>query len=70
MGLICPQSHPLVGLVSLMSPAIAVGNAVVVIPSANAPLVATDFYQVLETSDVPAGVVNFITGSRPERAGP
>jgi len=68
MGLICPQSHPLLGLVSLMAPAIAVGNAVVVIPSENAPLVATDFYQVLETSDVPAGVVNIITGSRPELA--
>ena len=68
MGLICPQSHPLLGLVSLMAPAIAVGNAVVVIPSENAPLVATDFYQVLEISDVPAGVVNIITGSRPELA--
>jgi len=39
-----------------------------VIPSENAPLVATDFYQVLDTSDVPPGVVNIITGSRPELA--
>ena len=38
------------------------------IPSENAPLVATDFYQVLDTSDVPPGVVNIITGSRPELA--
>ena len=68
LGLVCPQSHPLLGLVSMLAPAIAVGNTVVVIPSEEAPLVATDFYQVLETSDVPAGVVNIITGSRPELA--
>ncbi len=68
LGLVCPQSHPLLGLVSMMAPAIAMGNTVVVIPSEEAPLVATDFYQVLDTSDVPAGVVNIITGSRPELA--
>ena len=68
LGLVCPQSHPLLGLVSMMAPAIAVGNTTVVIPSENAPLVATDFYQVLDTSDVPPGVVNIITGSRPELA--
>ena len=68
LGLVCPQSHPLLGLVSMIAPAIAVGNTVVVIPSEEAPLVATDFYQVLDTSDVPAGVVNIITGSRPELA--
>ena len=38
------------------------------IPSENVPLVATDFYQVLDTSDVPPGVVNIVTGSRPELA--
>ena len=68
LGLVCPQSHSLLGLVSMIAPAIAVGNTVVVIPSEEAPLVATDFYQVLDTSDVPAGVVNIITGSRPELA--
>jgi len=64
MGIICPDRNPLLGLVSLVAPAVAMGNAVIVIPSERAPLVATDFYQVLETSDVPAGVVNIITGSR------
>ena len=44
------------------------GNAVVAIPSETAPLVATDFYQVLETSDLPGGVLNIVTGSRDELA--
>jgi aldehyde dehydrogenase (NAD+) len=43
-------------------PAIAMGNCVVIAPSANHPLSATDFYSVLDTSDVPAGVVNIVTG--------
>jgi aldehyde dehydrogenase (NAD+) len=47
-----------------MAPAIARGNTVVMIPSQRYPLSATDFYQVLDTSDVPAGVVNIITGDR------
>jgi aldehyde dehydrogenase (NAD+) len=40
------------------------GNAVVAVPSERHPLSATDLYQVLETSDVPAGVVNIVTGAR------
>ena len=40
------------------------GNSVVVIPSEKNPLAATDFYQVLDTSDVPPGVVNIVTGKR------
>ncbi|HEY2025767.1 MAG TPA: aldehyde dehydrogenase family protein [Gemmatimonadaceae bacterium] len=62
MGLVAPDELPLLGLVSLIGPAIAVGNTVVAIPSERAPLAATDFYQVLETSDVPAGVINIVTG--------
>jgi aldehyde dehydrogenase (NAD+) len=50
--------------VSLIGPAVAMGNAVVVVPSERYPLAATDFYQVLDTSDVPAGVVNIVTGRR------
>ncbi|MGL1682673.1 aldehyde dehydrogenase family protein, partial [Vibrio parahaemolyticus] len=50
--------------VSLVVPAIALGNRVVATPSQRHPLIATDFYQVLETSDVPAGVVNLVTGER------
>jgi aldehyde dehydrogenase (NAD+) len=64
MALVCPSEHPLLGVVSLVAPAIAMGNTTVVIPSERYPLAATDFYQVLETSDVPAGVVNIITGQR------
>ena len=62
MGLVCPDEAPLLALVSLVAPAIAVGNAVVVVPSAAHPLAATDFYSVLDTSDLPAGVVNIVTG--------
>ena len=62
MGLVCPDESPLLAFVSLTAPAIAMGNAVVVVPSAAHPLAATDFYSVLDTSDVPAGVVNIVTG--------
>ena len=55
MGLVCPEERPLLGFVSLVAPAIAMGNTVVVVPSEKHPLSATDFYQVLETSDVPDG---------------
>ena len=66
MGIACPREAPLLGLVSLVAPAIALGNRTVVIPSERAPLVATDLYQVFETSDLPAGVVNIVTGDRDE----
>jgi len=62
LGLICPEEAPLLGLVSMIAPAMAMGNACVVIPSEAHPLSATDFYQVLDTSDVPGGVVNIVTG--------
>ncbi len=62
MGLVCPNEAPLLGFVSLVMPAIAMGNCVVVAPSAAHPLSATDFYTVLDASDVPAGVVNIVTG--------
>src|SRR4029077_15732790 len=62
MGIVCPNEAPLLAFVSLVMPAIAMGNCVVVVPSASHPLSATDLYSVLETSDVPAGVVNIVTG--------
>jgi aldehyde dehydrogenase (NAD+) len=62
MGLVCPDEAPLLAFVSLVMPAIAMGNCVVAVPSASHPLSATDLYSVLETSDVPAGVVNIVTG--------
>jgi aldehyde dehydrogenase (NAD+) len=64
MGLSCPDEAPLLALVSLVAPAIAMGNRVVVTPCPLHPLAATDLYQVLETSDVPDGVVNIVTGER------
>ncbi|MBB1249342.1 aldehyde dehydrogenase family protein [Rhizobium sp. G21] len=65
-GVICPPEAPLLGFISLVAPLIAVGNRVVAVPSEIHPLSATDFYSVLETSDVPAGVVNIVTGSAME----
>jgi aldehyde dehydrogenase (NAD+) len=64
MGISCPDEAPLLAFVSLVAPAIAMGNRVIVTPSPVHPLVATDLYQVLDTSDVPAGVVNIVTGDR------
>ena len=55
-------------LATLMMPALAMGNRVVLVPSTSQPLTATDFYQVLDTSDVPDGAVNIITGARDELA--
>ena len=64
IGITCPDRLPLLGFVSLVAPAIAMGNRVVAIPSQAHPLAATDLYQVLDTSDVPGGVVNIVTGPR------
>jgi aldehyde dehydrogenase (NAD+) len=66
MGIVCPEESPLLAFVSLIMPAIAMGNRVIVVPSSHRPLAATDFYQVLDTSDVPGGVVNIVTGDRDE----
>jgi aldehyde dehydrogenase (NAD+) len=68
MGLACPDVPSLLGFVSLVAPAVAMGNTVVVVPSPAHPLAATDFYQVLDTSDLPGGVVNIVTGARDELA--
>ncbi|MBJ3784637.1 aldehyde dehydrogenase family protein [Devosia sediminis] len=62
LGIVAPQSRPLLGSVALLAPAIAMGNTVVLVPSDRSPLSLTDFYQVLETSDMPSGVVNIVTG--------
>ncbi len=64
IGVACPDEFPLLGLVSLLGPTMATGNATIVVPSQPYPLAATDLYSVLETSDVPAGVVNVVTGGR------
>ena len=64
VGVLCPDPYPLLGLVSLVAPLLAAGNRVVAVPSERFPLLATDLYSVLETSDVPAGALNLITGPR------
>ncbi|HEY1997060.1 aldehyde dehydrogenase family protein [Paraburkholderia sp.] len=64
IGIACPDEAPLLGFVSLIGPALAMGNRVVVLPGESCPLTATDLYQVVETSDVPAGVLNIVTGER------
>ncbi|MCP5324596.1 MAG: aldehyde dehydrogenase family protein [Rhodobacteraceae bacterium] len=68
MGIVCPTGAPLLGFVSLVLPAIAMGNRVVAVPSQAMPLAATDLYQVFDTSDLPGGVVNIVTGPRDELA--
>ena len=62
VGVVCPADVPLLGFLSLVMPAISAGNTVVAIPSEKYPLIAGDLYQVFETSDLPDGVVNIVTG--------
>jgi aldehyde dehydrogenase (NAD+) len=68
MGILCPNDQPLLALAKLAGAALAMGNTLVVVPSPATPLTATDFYQVLETSDIPAGTFNIVTGERDELA--
>ena len=68
IGIVCPNEAPLLGLISLLAPAIALGNRVIAVPSSSHPLAALDFYQVLDTSDLPGGVVNLISGNPDELA--
>ncbi|MFD3190298.1 aldehyde dehydrogenase family protein [Sedimentitalea sp. HM32M-2] len=68
IGALCADEAPLLGLVSVMAPAIAMGNRVVLVASELYPLSATDFYQVLDTSDLPGGVVNILTGAHADLA--
>ncbi|MGA9507808.1 MAG: aldehyde dehydrogenase family protein [Candidatus Sulfotelmatobacter sp.] len=66
VGIICPDDAPLLGLLSLVLPVLAVGNVTVVVPSEIYPLITGDLYQLFDTSDVPAGAVNIVTGNRSE----
>ncbi len=64
IGIACPNAAPLLGLASLILPAIAMGNRVVAIPAQDMPFAATDLAQVFDCSDLPGGVVNLVTGPR------
>jgi aldehyde dehydrogenase (NAD+) len=66
LGIACPDDAPLIGMVSMIAPAIALGNRVVAVVSQTHPLIGADFYALLDTSDVPGGVVNLLSGPRDE----
>ncbi|MFL6145821.1 MAG: aldehyde dehydrogenase family protein [Labedaea sp.] len=68
VGVLAPQSSSLLGLVSVLAPVIATGNTAVVVTSQDRPLPAITLSEVLATSDVPAGVVNVLTGRTAELA--
>jgi aldehyde dehydrogenase (NAD+) len=62
VGVICPTEMPLLGFLSLVMPLIAMGNTVIAVPSEKYPLIAGDLYQLFDTSDLPGGAVNIVTG--------
>ena len=62
VGVICPSQAPLLGLLSLVLPVLAMGNSAIVIPSEKYPLIIGDLYQVFDTSDLPSGAVNLVSG--------
>ncbi len=68
LAISAPLQSPLLSFISLVMPALAMGNRVVVSPSELYPLIVTDLYQVFDTSDLPAGTVNIITGKQDELA--
>ena len=68
VGIVAEQSTSLIGLVSLILPAICGGNSTVVLASEKLPLCAVTFGEVIHSSDVPAGVINILTGSTDEMA--
>ncbi|XP_072045123.1 aldehyde dehydrogenase family 16 member A1-like [Amphiura filiformis] len=64
VAIACPDQYPLLAFVSLFAPAVIRGNTVLILPSEKYPLSAMGFYQVFDTSDLPGGVVNILTGNR------
>ena len=63
---IAPDDSSLLGLVSIIAPVIAGGNSIVILASESHPLCSISFAEVLQTSDVPGGVINILTGYRSE----
>jgi len=62
VGIICPREAPLLGFLSLVMPALAMGNTVIAVPSEAYPLITGDLYQLFDTSDLPGGTVNIVSG--------
>lgn len=68
VGIICPASAPLLALLTLTGAALALGNAIVALPSEANPMPAVELYRILDASDVPGGVLNLCTGLHAEMA--
>ena len=66
VSIIAPNENPLLGMISLLAPTIVGGNTTVILASSTNPLVAISLAEVLNSSDLPAGVVNILTGDREE----
>jgi aldehyde dehydrogenase (NAD+) len=66
IGLLAPDEAPLLGLLSLVLPCIAMGNTVIAVPSERAATLMGELYPVLDTSDLPGGVVNLVAGKAME----
>ena len=69
IAVFCEDATPLLGLVTPMAAAISMGNRVTLVASGPFPLMVAEIYQILETSDLPAGVVNILTGDHADLAG-
>jgi aldehyde dehydrogenase (NAD+) len=69
MGILCPTEAPLLGFLSLVLPALAMGNTVIAVPSEAYPLITADLYQLFDTSDLPGGAANIVTGYAPQLLG-
>lgn len=68
VGVLAPQSSSLLGLVSVLAPVLVSGNTAVVLASTERPIPAVTLAEILATSDVPAGVVNLLTGAQADTA--
>lgn len=66
VSVIAPNESPLLGLISVLAPVIVGGNTCVILPSEESPMASISFAEVINTSDVPHGVVNILTGRRKE----
>jgi aldehyde dehydrogenase (NAD+) len=64
VGIVCPDDAPLLGFLSLVLPVLAAGNVAIAVPSETYPLIAGDLYQLFDTSDLPGGAINIVTGHR------
>ena len=62
VGIVCPNHAPLLGFLSLAMPVLAAGNVAVVVPSETYPLITAVLYQLFDTSDLPGGAINIVTG--------